>query len=426
MLQGEAVDQRASIMKGVAANRLLPGSSWVLYDFANTIFYAVVVTRYYPEHILRETGSHLCINLGFFPAMLAAAFLAPWLGRYVGRRGFSKRSVVVLTLFCTIATACLGLAETPWKMVILIAVAQVFYQLALVPYNNLLPAVASTEWMGRLSGIGVGAGYAGVIVSLCLVDWLMQAHGGDGASGTEGSGEETAYWLAYLVAAVLFLLFTLPLLFFVPEKKPERSTALPAFKEFAGLLRDKMRRRFIIGNFLCADAMNAVFFFIVVYLEEGFGFDGSMILELLIFLNIAACAGGVASGFAADRFTPRIVMILAVSCLFAAIALAQFSGTSSVVFWSIVLLGGPGVAGIWVAGRKWVVDLSPGGETGAFFGLYGLTNKLSILNAPLFALLADVTDDYLCSALLLLVSLLVGVGFLISSRRCASTAPSSR
>lgn len=419
MLRGKSVNQPGSIENGEDKDRFLPGTSWVLYDFANTIFYAVVVTRYYPEHILHKTDSHLCINLGFFPAMVAAAFLAPWLGRYVGKRGYSRRSVLGLTLFCTVCTACLGLVDTPWKMVVLIALAQVFYQLALVPYNNLLPAVASSRRMGRLSGIGVGAGYAGVIVSLCVVDWLMQVHG-------SGKGEEVAYWLAYVTAAVLFFVFTIPLLLFVPEKKPEPSAALPAFGEFAELMRDRTRKRFIIGNFLCADAMNAVFFYIVVYLEKGFGFDGPAVLQLLVFLNIAACIGGVVSGFAADRLTPRRVMIAAVILLIAAIGLAQFSGVSTLVFWSIVLLGGPGVAGIWVAGRKWVVDLSPRGETGAFFGLYGLTNKLSILNAPLFALLADLTGGYRCSVIVLLLSLTVGVGFLVSSSRSASAAPSSR
>jgi len=55
-------------------DRPLPVASWVLYDFANTIFYAVVVTRYLPLQLTELTGKHFYINLGFYPSMIAAAF----------------------------------------------------------------------------------------------------------------------------------------------------------------------------------------------------------------------------------------------------------------------------------------------------------------------------------------------------------------
>ncbi len=382
-------------------DRFFPVMSWAFYDFANTIFYAVVVTRYLPDHIKSLTGRHSFINWGFYPAMVTAAFLAPWLGRFAGRRGVSKRSVLALTLCCALCTAALAVVRNPWPLIVFFALAQISYQLALVPYNNLLPAVASPARMGRVSGLGVALGYAGVILSLWIVEFLMREWPGQGT--------------AYLAAAVLFLLFTIPLVFFVPEKPSETMTAQPGAAEFIALLRERGRRRFIIGNFLCADALNAILVFVVVYLKWGLHFDKTAILFLLTFLNIAAFAGGFLTGWLSDRLTHKKVMILSAACLGSAIALGHFSGNKDVTFWSIILLGGPGVAGLWVAGRKWVVELSPGTGTGAFFGVYGLTNKLSILNLVLFALLADWTGGYTWSILIVLASLAVGMVFLLSA-----------
>ena len=66
-------------------------------------------------------------------------------------------------------------------------------------------------------------------------------------------------------------------------------------------------------------------------------------------------------------------------------------------------VGGPGVAGLWVAGRKWVVELAPPGDVGTLFGFYGFSNKLSLLNLTLFSFLADWTGGYTSSVVVLLV-----------------------
>jgi MFS transporter, UMF1 family len=402
------VNRDGSHGAGTPIDRALPITSWALYDFANTIFYAVVVTRYLPLQILEETGRHTSIYWGLFPAMLSAAFLAPWLGGYVERRGMSRRSVLVLTFCCVVCTALLSAAGSVVFLLALFALAQIFYQLALVPYNNLLPAVASPRLMGRVSGLGVGLGYAGVILSLWVVDALLVRYPG--------------YGTAYKAAALLFFLFTIPFFLFVPEKKAQgRGLPLPRLFEFVALLKDPDRRRFIIGNFLCADALNAILIFISVYLKKGLGFEDASILDLLILLNVAALAGGLLCGYLTDRFSPRWTMVLAALLLGAAVGVAEFATLRSVAFWSIAVLGGPGVAGLWVAGRKWVVELSPGGKTGSLFGLYGLTNKLSLLNVILFAALADWTGSYSLSVLVLILSLLGGIFFLLRTGRPAET-----
>lgn len=379
----------------------------MFYDFANTIFYAVVVTFYLPIHLEHLTHRHIFINYGFYPSMLAAAFLAPWLGHYVGSRGTSKITVFLLTTACCFFTAALGFFSGALTLLVIFAFAQVCYQLVLVPYNNLLPSVASQRRMGFVSGLGVGIGYAGVLFSLPIAKYAVLLFGGS-------MDDPADCGPAYVTAAVLFFLFTLPLLLFVPESKEKGSDERLNFKDALGLLKDISCRRFMVGNFLCSDALNAVLVLIAVYLKKGLGFTGEERLNLLIVLNVSAMITGVLFGILTDRISPRRAMPLAAGLLGAAVLLTHFSHTTGQAFWIMVVLGGPGVAGLWVAGRKWVVQLAPPGKVGTLFGFYGLSNKLSLLNLTLFSLLADATGSYTCSVGVLVNSLILGIMILLS------------
>ncbi len=52
----------------------------------------------------------------------------------------------------------------------------------------------------------------------------------------------------------------------------------------------------------------------------------------------------------------------------------------------MVTFGAFGLAGIWTAGRKVVVQLAPRERSGEYFGLYGLTTKLSVVGNLTFML----------------------------------------
>jgi len=366
-----------------------------------------VVTRYLPSQLEELTGRHMFINYGFYPSMITAAFLAPWLGRFAGARKFSIASTFILTVVCCFFTVGLGLTRSPLALIALFAIAQVCYQLALVPYNNLLPSVATPNRIGFVSGLGVGIGYAGVIISLPIAAMVIEKINGPDVPDTECGP-------AYIAAAILFLIFTLPMVFFVQEKTTVDREKKLSSKDIFSLLKDKACKRFVIGNFLCSDALNAILIMIVVYLKNHTGLEGGELTKLLIVLNVSAMVSGVLYGWITDRLGPKTTMPLAAFFLAASILLTHFIGGKTFTLWTIVLLGGPGVAGIWVAGRKWVILLAPTNDVGTLFGFYGLSNKLSLLNLTLFALLADWTGNYTWSVLVLIVSLTIGIGTLLS------------
>lgn len=378
--------------------------SWALYDFANTIFYGIVVTAFLPNYVIEKCGgSHLPYALAFYPSMIVAALFAPALGELADRTGRARVLTFAFTAACCAGAAALALPEEPLPILALFALALIAYQCALVFYNTLLPAVAAPEELGLVSGLGVGLGYLGNLFALLLAYPLYEAMGRDPR-------------LDFVLAGVLTLAFSLPLWWWCrtpPVPRPASASFGALVRENVGatarLLRRLPRNRplllFFAGNFLCADVLNCVYAYLVPYVagEHGLGSEAKWVLFATNFLAFPAA---LALGRLADRGSERRVMIGGAVCLLASIAvpqalieLARASLLPEVLAagerWralgsvAVAVFGALGVGGVLGAARKWLVRLVPAGEVGAWFGIYGLTNKASLLSLGAFALLAD-------------------------------------
>ena len=175
--------------------------AWATYDFANTIYSAVVVTVYLPLYVTHLMGRNAPVGLAATASMIVAGFVTPLLGLWADRTGRAKRYLFASTLLCVLATASLSfLPRVGW----------------------MLPAFAPPEKQGFVSGIGTGLGYFGVLLALPV------AHMVDSLWGRK--------WV-FLLAASLFLLFSLPLFLRVPDTQatPAGRQSLKAhLKELAG------------------------------------------------------------------------------------------------------------------------------------------------------------------------------------------------
>ena len=77
-----------------------PVIGWILYDFANTIFSFVVVTRYYNDWIIEERGQpDIYVGLMVAAVSVALVFTLPLLGVLADRIGH-KPILIAFTLLC--------------------------------------------------------------------------------------------------------------------------------------------------------------------------------------------------------------------------------------------------------------------------------------------------------------------------------------
>lgn len=391
-------------MSGPAAPATWPRTrvaAWVLYDLANTVYPATLTFLFQPwfEQTFDALTAFGVVNA---TSMLASGLLVPMFGALLDRTGRTRGYLAVATLVCIGAIAGFGLGlGKAWLLGCFFA-ANLAYNVALLFYNALLPSVAPPERTGRVSGLGVGVGYFGTILVLVALagSWL-----GDVPARCP-------------LAAALFLGFALPCLLLVRDRRPRRggpagSAMLDSLRTLGTALRELPRHRallwFLLANFCFVDVLNtAVLYFAGLtralfrdaatagtlsllghpYVGDA-GLDAFVQHEGLL-LNGLALVFGIALGRLTDRRPLLVMAASAVALLIALAGGALFGGTHPLGFTlTLVLCGSFGLCGVWTAGRQVVLVLAPPDRVGEYFGLYGITNKLSMLGAVVYAVVRD-------------------------------------
>lgn len=358
--------------------------SWAFYDFANTIFSAIVLTAYFPLYLTEIAGANWYLGVATTGSMILAGLSVPFLGALSDHTGKTKTYLLRSTLLAIAFLIPLSITRSVWTLVGCFLMACYFYHASLVFYNSLLPVAAPIEKQGFASGLGTGLGYLGVIVALPIAHLVDQSLGRS---------------RVFLVAGLLFLIFSLPLFAFVPErpveapKRFQRQSWLEEWRRIRALLGQLPQTPalllFLGGNFFVMEAMNSMIFWFLVFVREMFHPSQSQLITLFAATNAMAFLYGLAAGFLTDRLGAMKTMLLASFSLALCLAALASAPTFTVLVAVSLTLSTFGVAGIWTAGRKALLDLVPKEELGSYFGLYGLTTKISVVGSLFFSIVSD-------------------------------------
>jgi len=406
--------------------------SWALYDFANTIYSAVIVSFAIALHVKEFTGVERYTFLVAAASMAASGLFVPFAGELADRTGAAKRYLVGLTLVCCLCCGAIGAAAWAPLILLLYFLANFAYNASLTFYDSLLPVVAPPDQIGRVSGIGVGLGYGGIAVALPIAIVARDLY----------RRADPAHDLAILfpLAAAFFLLGAVPLFLFVPGRPsakgaPGKGVLALALRRTMVTLRALPRHRnvllFLLGNFFCVDALNATIFGYAPYLENVFGLERRAIMMWMIPFALCAFGLGVLGGRLSDRFGSRRTMMSACMCFIAATLVCGLTRSVTAFFLAFLVLGGYGLSNVWVAGRKMLLSLVPPGQVGKYFGLYNVGHKLSMIGIALFGIIADLpvggtaAGGYRAGLLVQVVSMTVGL-VLISRVRVSDATGAGR
>ncbi len=357
----------------MARNRL-PVVGWVLYDFANTIFSLVVVTRYFNTWIIEERGQP-DIYVGAMSAAVSLLLVVtlPLLGARADAAGRHKPILMVFTTLCVGLTALLGTVGPVLLAFVVAGLATFCFNVADSQYHPLLATVAPEEQRrGRVSGTGVAVGYLGSLTALFVI----------GAIATEGNSQA-----AFLPAAVLFGLFALPCFLLVRER-PRRPSEAPVRGPLAELVaavrraRHAPHGRLLVARFFYVDAIATVIQFMTVYAGRTGDFDDGAIDVLLAVATVAAIGGAIGAGLAAERVGPRRVVLVTLAVTVVTLLLGAGTG-SSALLWVLGPVVGMALGSLSAVDRIFLLRLVPEDRRGEDFSLYALVGKLSSGFGPL-------------------------------------------
>lgn len=378
-----------------------------------------MLTVYFPLYLTSLAGSRSVLGAATTGAMILAGLVTPWIGALSDKTGQTKRYLVFSTLACITAVSVLSLFRSPAPLIACFVAACFFFHASLVFYNSLLSVAAAPEKQGFASGLGTGLGYLGVVCVLPLMNAI------DKVSGVSA---------VFLASGFLFLAFSLPLFFFVPERTVARPepfrfrSFVSEWKNISQTLRalpaSPKLMFFFIGNFFLVDAVNSVIFWLSVYTRDVFHPTQDQLILVLMGLNVSAFLAGLISGFLSDKIGASKVLIAAAVSLTLTLILLMLP-LSFPLFMAVCFLGGAfALAGVWTSGRKVLLELAPPDKTGEYFGIYGLTTKVSVLGSFLYGLSADKLG--MREGLgILVISAAAGLFFLVWSGKVRLAPPAS-
>ncbi|QEP45028.1 MFS transporter [Ectothiorhodospiraceae bacterium BW-2] len=360
--------------------------------------------------------STLLLGLANVGASLAIVILAPLLGAMADRCGGRKRYLFRFALLGMITTALLplvGAGEWGWA-VLLYMLATIGFSGSISFYDALLLSVSSQSRYDRVSALGYGLGYlgGGVLFALCVAMSLKPELFGlaDAAAAVK---------LSFLLVALWWLLFSLPLLFWVKEPRREAATSSPSlwqlwrdsFTELGQTLSSVRSYRpvwlFLLAYWCYIDGVDTIIRMAVDY-GLALGFESSVLIQALLLTQFIGFPAAILFGYLGQRWGTRRAILLAIGG-YMGIVVWGYGMSSEAEFYQLAVAIGLIQGGIQALSRSLYGQLIPPAKAAEFFGFYNMLGKFAALLGPLLmGVVSWLTGDPRLSILTLLPLFAIG------------------
>lgn len=393
---------------------------WALYDWGNSAFATVVLAGFFPIFFrdfwgAGRAGTEITFALGAANsiASIAIVLLAPVLGSIADSAGLKKRLLLLFAaLGITMTAALFWVAEGE-----LLAAAVVFvlgnigFLGANVFYDALIVGVTDERHYDRVSALGYALGYlgGGLLFAFCVAMTLMP-----GTFGLEGPAE--AVRLCFLLTALWWAAFTVPILLFVREPRPASGpsglTAVRAgLRQLVGTFHE-MRRLRVVGLFLLAywlyiDGVDTIIRMAVDY-GKSLGFGTEALISALLITQFVGFPAAIVFGHLGTRWGTKRALLLGIG-VYVLITVWGSRMTALWEFYGLAITVGLVQGGVQSLSRSLYARLIPPDKAGEFFGFYNMLGKFAAVLGPvLMGWVGYLADDPRVGILSLLLLFLPG------------------
>lgn len=323
------------------------------------------------QAVNRELGAPAgTVAWGWFATFGLAVSLAltPLLGAFMDSRARRRQTLAILVAGGAVACGLVGLlldGNWFWAGVAYVLGATAFV-LSNVAYDSLLLGVARAEELDRVSAWGYSLGYIGGAVALVLALALWR-------------GGKT-FW-AFASVGVWWVLFSLPVLAFVPEPPPGNPRPLLVLREsFGKLKRNRNAFRFLLAFWLYNDGIGTVIKMAGAYGGE-LGIPLGHLVGALLLAQLVGVPATLAFGWAAGRFGCKKLILLALA-VYMAVALWGVRLSQAWEFWVLALAVGLVQGGAQALSRSLFARFVPAGAEAAFFSFLDVSARLAGIAGP--------------------------------------------
>ena len=367
--------------------------SWAFYDWANSAYSTTVMAGFFPlffekfysnpDDVIQSTYQ---LGIANSVSSIVIALFAPILGAIADRGSAKKKLLITFAFLGVLMTAALWfVGQGEWKLAVFFYVmATIGFMAGNIFYDSLLPAVANRDKVDYVSALGYSLGYLGGGL-LFLVNVLMYLH--PDWFGIPDSS--TAIRLSFLSVAVWWGIFTLPVIFFVPE--PEKNDTVPLYKAISGGLAqlkqtyNHIREMKIIGTFLIAfwlyeDGV-ATIVRMAVKIGSSLGFAAGDLITAILMVQFIGFPAALLYNWFAKNVGIKNAVLIAIGG-YGIITLLGYFMTERIHFYILAALIGLFQGGIQSLSRSLFTRLVPKNKEAEFFGFYNMLGKFAAVIGP--------------------------------------------
>ena len=303
---------------------------------------------------------------------------------------------------------------------LIVGIANLFYELSLIFYNSLLKDISHNKNLGKSSGFGFALGYVGgIIILLISIKLFIDTENLPFGLTKENSQNIRAITL---LVSFWFLIFASPFLFFEIKERSKKTTKKTSayFSEIKKLIRNKklsVLAKFLIARMLYADGLNAIIVMGGIFAVGVFNLEIKELLKLSILMNITAFAGAFIGGIINDKYGSKLIIIFSlIGLIFSSTAILFTSSVST--FFLLASINGLFIGPIQSASRVVITSMLNRNNQAKGFGLFSMSGKLTSFLGPLLvSTVTFLTDSQRIGFSAAIILLLAGLIILLSIKK---------
>jgi len=413
----------------IAKKRELFG--WSMYDFANSGYATTILASVLPIYfvsIVPESG----VSFNFFGnsfllnastiwaytmsfSLLLVAISSPILGAIADFSGSKKKLLAIYCYTGSLFTSLLYFVEQGDYLLamFLFMVANIGFAGGNVFYNAFLPQIADEHEVGWISGKGFAYGYLGGGILLALNLLIITNYESFGLE-SRAMGSR----ISFLSVGVWWAVMSIPTFLFLREREgsalPKRESYLAiGFKTIRKTIREIRNYRqltlFLVAFLIYNDGVQTVVVMASIFGKEELGLSTGTLIGALLMTQFIAFPGSLLFAKLADRFGPKMSIIISLLIWSAVVIYAYFIQTAF-EFWIIAGIVGLILGGTQAVSRSLFASFVPKENSAEFFGFFAISNKFASIIGPLtFALIGQITGSARASILSLIVFIILGL-----------------
>ncbi|OEF99043.1 MFS transporter [Vulcanibacillus modesticaldus] len=399
---------------------------WTMYDFANSAFATTIMAAILPIFFSDVAAGNLSKSTataywGYIQAlaMLIVAILAPVLGAIADYSRSKKKFLTFFVILGAISTSLLYFAKNGDYLLvsILFILGTIGFSGGNVFYDAFLPEIVPKKDMDYISAKGYAFGYIGggilLLINLMMILKPELFHIPSPLKATQ---------ISFLTVGIWWIIFTIPLLIYVHEKKEtaiEKNSVASyvsiginrvttTFKE---ITKYRELLKFLIAFWLYNDGISTIIKMATIYGRE-IGIGKTALIAALLITQFIGIPFAFIFGKLAGKIGSKTALYITLWTYVAIVMLGYFMQTAT-HFYILAIIVGFVQGGSQAISRSIYGNMIPINKTAEFYGFYGISSKFAAIFGPfLFGLVGSLTGSSRFGIFSLVLFFLIGIWLL--------------